>query len=362
MFVMTDVVGSTALWETHGDSMRAALEVHDDLVHGAMESAGGRVFKHTGDGMIATFDEADGAVAGALRALDALNGGEWGDTGPLEVRVSVHAGTASQRDGDFFGPPVNKVARINGIGHGGQVLVSDVARQLMSDPAGTDLGVHQLRDLSEPVRLWQLDDGDHPALRTLKKARHNLPVMSTEFIGRQAEVDELRSLVDRHRLVTITGVGGCGKTRLAVEVGAAMADKFPGGVWFADLTAERDGDKVGDRVNAALGVFESLGSKHSGPVDVLDEATAGLATLVIVDNCEHLIDDVAEFAETVLAQASSVSVLATSREALSVDGERVWRIPNLHDAAVELFVDRAAASGVVGLGSSGSDRGDLCPA
>jgi predicted ATPase len=128
-----------------------------------------------------------------------------------------------------------------------------------------------------------------------------------------------------------------------------MADKFPGGVWFADLTAERDGDKVGDRVNAALGVVEPLESQHSGPVGVLDEATAGLATLVIIDNCEHLIDDVAEFAETVLAQASAVSVLTTSREALSVDGERVWRIPNLSDAAVELFVDRATAAGVSGL-------------
>jgi predicted ATPase/class 3 adenylate cyclase len=349
VFVMTDVVGSTALWESHGDVMRDALEVHDELVHGAVESAGGRVFKHTGDGMIAAFDEADGAVSGALDAVEALAGGAWGATGPLEVRVSVHAGTASERDGDYFGSPVNKVARINGVGHGGQVLVSDVARQLMSRPAGVDLGVHQLRDLLEPVRLWQLDDGDHGSLRTLKKARHNLPVMSTEFIGRQAEIDELRALFGHHRLVTITGVGGCGKTRLAVEVGAAMADKFPGGVWFADLTSERDGDKVGDRVNAALGVVEPLSSEHAGPVGVLDEATAGLATLVIVDNCEHLIDDVAEFAEAVLAQAPSASVLATSREALSVDGERVWRIPNLHDAAVELFVERATSAGVSGL-------------
>lgn len=187
VFVMTDVVGSTALWETHGDSMRAALEVHDGLVHGAMRSAGGRVFKHTGDGMIAVFDEADSAVAGALNAVGSLTTNQWGDMGPLHVRVSVHAGSASERDGDFFGPPVNQVARINGIGHGGQVLVSDVARQLMYRSAGVDLGVHQLRDLSEPIRLWQLDEGDHPALRTLKQARHNLPVMPTEFIGRQNE-------------------------------------------------------------------------------------------------------------------------------------------------------------------------------
>lgn len=347
VFVMSDVVGSTALWEAHGDAMRVALEVHDGLVHGAVRSAGGRVFKHTGDGMIAVFDDADDAVVAA--AVGALAGGEWADTGPLVIRVSVHVGEASERDGDFFGSPVNRVARINGVGHPGQVLVSDVVRQLMSDPAGVDLGMHQLKDLSDPVRLWQFDDGDHPGLRTLKSARHNLPVMATEFIGRRVEVDELRSLVARHRLVTITGVGGCGKTRLAVEVGAAMADRFPGGVWFGDMTAERDGDKVGSRAIAALGLVQSLGPDAGGPVDVLNEATSGSPTLLIVDNCEHLIDDVADFAAEVLAEASAVTVLATSRESLSVDGEWVWRIPNLHDAAVELFVGRAAAGGVVGL-------------
>jgi class 3 adenylate cyclase len=212
VFVMSDVVGSTALWETHGDAMRSALEIHDRLLHGAIESAGGRVFKHTGDGMIAVFDDADNAVSGAVNAVGALAAGAWGTTGALEVRVSVHAGSASERDGDFFGPPLNKVARINGVGHANQVLVSDVAHQLMLEPSGTDLGVHQLRDLSEPVRLWQLDDGVYPSLRTLKAARHNLPVMPTEFIGRQAEVDELRALIGHHRLVTISGVGGCGKT------------------------------------------------------------------------------------------------------------------------------------------------------
>ena len=360
VFVMSDVVGSTALWEAHGDAMRAALETHDGLVHGAVESAGGRVFKHTGDGMIAVFDDADAAVVAALGAVGALAGGEWGDTGPLEIRVSVHAGAASERGGDFFGPPVNKVARINGIGHPGQVLVSDVARQLMSEPAGVDLGMHQLKDLSDPVRLWQLDHLDHPSLRTLKKARHNLPVMATEFIGRQAEVDELRSLLDQHRLVTITGVGGCGKTRLAVEAGAALADRFPGGVWFADMTTERVGDKVASRAIAALGLIQSVAPDAGGPVDVLNEATAGYRTLLIIDNCEHLIDDVADFAAEVLAEAPDVTVLATSRESLSVDGEWVWRIPNLHDAAVELFVSRASAAGVVGLETHLDQIEEIC--
>lgn len=360
VFVMTDVVGSTALWETHGDAMRAALEMHDSLVHGAMHSAGGRVFKHTGDGMIAVFDEADGAVAGALHAVDALTSSRWGDTGPLRVRVSVHAGSASERDGDFFGPPVNQVARINGVGHSSQVLVSDVARQLMHRPAGVDLGVHQLRDLSEPVRLWQFDEGHHPSLRTLKQARHNLPVMPTEFIGRQGEVDELRALIDHHRLVTISGVGGCGKTRLAIEVAAASADRFPGGVWFVDLTTERDGNQVANRAISALGLSPQAGSNGSGAIGVLSEATADAATLLVVDNCEHLIDDVANFAAAVLASAGAVTVLATSREALNVEGERAWRIPNMHDSAVELFLDRAAAAGINGLDDRHAQVKDIC--
>ncbi len=360
VFVMTDVVGSTALWETHGDSMRAALEMHDDVVHGAMHSAGGRVFKHTGDGMIAVFDEADGAVAGALDAVDALTGSQWGATGPLSVRVSVHAGSASERDGDFFGPPVNQVARINGIGHSGQVLVSDVARQLMSRPAGVDLGVHQLRDLSEPVRLWQFDEGNHPSLRTLKQARHNLPVMPTEFIGRQNEVDELRALVDHHRLVTISGVGGCGKTRLAIEVAAASADRFPGGVWFVDLTTERDGSQVADRAISALGLAPQIDVDGSGAIRALSEATTDTATLLVVDNCEHLIDDVADFATAVLSAAEAVTILATSREALNVDGERAWRIPNMHDSAVELFLDRATAAGISGLDDRHTQIKDIC--
>ena len=343
-----------------GEDMRAALETHDRLVHGAIEAAGGRVFKHTGDGMIAVFNDVDDAVAGSIRALKALADDSWGPTGALEIRVSVHAGSASERDGDFFGPPVNKVARINGIGNSGQVLVSDVARQLMADPAGIDLGVHQLRDLSEPVRLWQLDDGEHPSLRTLKQARHNLPVMPTEFIGRQSEIDELRALIDHHRLVTISGVGGCGKTRNAVEVAAASADRFPGRVWFVDLTTERDGDNIGNRAIGALGLTVQLGTDAGGPIDVLNEATASAATLLVIDNCEHLIDDVADIAADVLTSAAAVTVLATSREALNVDGERAWRIPNMHDTAVEPFVDRATAAGVTGLDHHHGQIEDIC--
>lgn len=359
---MTDVVGSTVLWEVHGAAMRASLEQHDRIVDEALTDSGGRVFKHTGDGMIAVFDDADAAVAGSLLAVAGLAAASWGETGPLEVRVSVHAGQASERDGDFFGPPLNKAARINGVAHGGQVLVSDVVRQLMSKPAGVDLGEHQLRDLSEPIRLWQVDEGSHPPLRTLVKSRHNLPVMPTEFIGRRAEIDELRNLVKVNRLVTITGVGGCGKTRAALEAAAASADAFMGGVWFVDLTAEHDASAIGPRALSALGLAQPLSGDYADSLVALAEATRGFATLMVLDNCEHLIDDVAEFAERVLAEAPSVTMLATSREPLSVDGERVWRIPNLHDAAVELFLDRAAGVGVTDLGTQLDVIEQICAA
>ncbi len=349
VFVMTDVVGSTAAWEAHGEAMRVALEQHDVLVLDAVVSAGGRRFKHTGDGMIAVFDGADAAALAASAAVAALAEAQWGETGPLEVRVSIHAGVSAERDGDHFGPPVNKVARINGVGHSGQILMSDVAHQLMTKAIGRDLGTHQLKDLSEPLGLWQLDDGDHPPLRTLKRARHNLPVMPTEFIGRRDEVAELRKMVSQHRLVTITGVGGCGKTRLALEVAAAVADQFPGGVWFADLTTERDGAQVAGRTVAALGLSPSMGEGAPGPVALLSEATAGSPTLLVVDNCEHLIEDVADLAAEILVEAADVTMLATSRESLSIDGEWVWRVPNMNDAAVELFVSRASATGVGGL-------------
>jgi predicted ATPase/class 3 adenylate cyclase len=347
VFVMTDVVGSTALWEAHGDLMPDALAQHDQIVHGAMADQGGTVFKHTGDGMIAAFTDSDAAVRAALNALDALTAAGWGPTGALQIRVAIHAGAATERGGDYFGPPVNRVARINAIAHPGQVLVSDVARQLMTSAQGVDLGEHQLRDVAEPVRLWQLDDGEHPPVRALVRSRHNLPRMATEFVGRRSELDELCGLLAERQVVTIAGVGGCGKTRLAIEAAAAVANDYPGGVWFTDLTTERDGERVADRVLGSLGV--NPGGDGRSTASLLREATGDDDTLLVVDNCEHLVDDVAELAEELLADAPSVTVLATSREPLSIDGERVWRIPNLRDGATDLFVARATSAGATGL-------------
>lgn len=345
VFVMTDVVGSTALWERHGPAMDDALLLHDRIVHGTMKASGGRVFKHTGDGMIAAFSEADAAAQAALRSTAELASARWGATGELSVRVSVHAGRAVERGDDFFGNPVNQVARINGVGHGGQILASDASLRLMTAPNATDLGHHQLKDLAEPMHLWQLDSGGHPPLRSLVVARHNLPRQLTDFLGRANEVVEVAGLLSSGPLVTITGMGGCGKTRLALEVAATVAPRFSGGTWFADLTPIRHPDQIGAVIIEALGLPVQARAAIDDVVRALDEAVGADPTLLIIDNCEHLVVDVGDFIGQLLASLPTVTVLATSREALSIPGERAWRIPSLDSASVELFLNRASATG-----------------
>ena len=344
VFVMTDVVGSTSLWETHGDAMAEALAAHDDVVHAAMSASGGRVFKHTGDGMIAAFAEsdADAAVVAALGAVGQLAAIPWGPTGPLQIRTSIHAGVATGRDGDFFGPPVNRVARINGVAQPGQVLASGAARALLRTPIGRDLGVHQLRDLSEPILLWQLDDGDHPPLATLQTSLHNLPRQASEFIGREHAIRDVAGLIGDHRLVTITGMGGCGKTRLALEAAATLPGEFPGGVWFVDLTTVGDDEGVAFRTIEAIGLSLGGGIGANITPDVaLSDYLGRRPSLVVLDNCEHVIDASAELADLILSTTDATRVLATSREPLSIDGERVWRVPSLTDDAPALFIERA---------------------
>ena len=348
VFLMTDVVGSTALWEHFGDEMPDVLAHHDDLVHGAVGAASGTVFKHTGDGMIAVFDNSDAAVGAAAHALAALASADWSPLDGIRIRCSIHAGPATERDGDYFGPSLNRVARINGAAHPDQVLVSDTARQLMSQPAGVDLGEHQLRDLGHPVRLWQFDDGEHPPLATMQTGLHNLPTQLTEFVGRHEEIAQLSELLDQHRLITLTGVGGCGKTRLAMELGAMVSERFPGGVWFVDLRSVEDRDQIVQQIAAAIGLLAGGGAGTGDDLtDLVIEYAGREPTLVILDNCEHVVDDAADVAERLLQRAAELRIVATTREALAVEGERVWRIPSLgaeSGEARELFVTRALAA------------------
>lgn len=348
VFLMTDVVGSTALWELHENLMPTVLARHDEIVHGAVSDAGGRVFKHTGDGMIAMFDDGEPAIGAARAACGALAGESWSVPDGIRIRTSLHAGPATERDGDFFGPALNRVARINGVAHPDQIIASDVVHRLSPDPAGIDLGEHQLRDLGERVRLWQLDDGSHPPLRSMRSDLNNLPVQLTEFIGRQAEVERLDGLLGDHRLVTISGMGGCGKTRIALEVAADVSARFDGGTWLADLRSAADPDEIVQQVAGAIGLVGG-GASEGGRrlIDVIVEYVERAPTLVVLDNCEHLVDDAADVADELLRSSPNLTILATSREALGTEGERVWRIPSMgadSGEARELFLARATAA------------------
>ena len=334
-FLLTDIAGSTRLWEEHGDAMGAALAIHDELLREAITSNGGVVVKSMGDGMLAVFERAGSAVDAALRAQRALRDTAWGPTGPLRVRMAIHAGTAESREGDFFGQALNRDARILAIGHGGQVLLSAVAAALTRDrlPPDVDLldlGSHRLRDLDRPEQVFQVAAADmpreFPALRSLSTRRSNLPVPLTSFVGRQRELAEVDRLLERGRLVTLIGTGGTGKTRLMLEVAGRIAQRFEDGVWLAELAPLADAGEIGPEIARALGVSELPGRPA---VDVVADFVASKELLLVLDNAEHLIDGVARLAERLLAAAPGLRILTTSREALAVPGEAVVQVPSL---------------------------------
>jgi predicted ATPase/class 3 adenylate cyclase len=362
-FLFTDVEGSTRLWEEHPDAMRPALAEHDELIRGAVEAHGGHVVKTTGDGVHAAFATADDGVCAAIDAQRALVAHGWGETGELQVRMGLHTGAAEVRDGDYYGSSLNRAARLMSVGHGGQVLLSGVTADLVRDglPAGVelrDLGEHTLRDLGRPERVHQLEHPDlarnFPRLRTLDAFPTNLPLQVNSFIGREAELARVVAALTDHRVVTLTGVGGIGKTRLALHAAAEALPSYPDGAWLCELAGVRDADAVVPAVAATLGVTERPGMS-------LDESLISFLRtqrlLLVLDNCEHLLDGAASLADTIEHSCSDVVVLATSREPLTIDGERVLGVRSLatpeQDAAFEeavradtvrLFVERAQAA------------------
>ncbi len=334
-FLLTDIAGSTRLWEEHGDSMGAALAVHDELLRAAITAHGGMVVKTMGDGMLAVFATALEAVEGSLDAQGRLRDTAWGATGPLRVRMAIHSGIAESREGDFFGQALNRDARILAIGHGGQVLLSAAATALARDllPAGVellDLGSHRLRDLDRPEQVFQLAahglDRDFPPLRSLSTRRSNLPVPLTSFVGRQRELADVDRLLERNRLVTLIGTGGTGKTRLMIEVAGRVAQRFEDGVWLAELAPLADEGEVAPEIARALGVSELPGRPT---LEVVVEFLAFKELLLVLDNAEHLIEGVARISERLLATAPLLRILTTSREALAVPGEAVVQVPSL---------------------------------
>ena len=236
-FLFTDIEGSTRLWEEHGDAMAAALARHDEILNQAVAQAGGSVLKTTGDGMIAVFDSVSDSLSAAVDSQGGLEQEQWGPTGPLRVRMGIHSGDTESREGDYFGPAMNRAARIMAAGHGGQVLVSGTASASGYLPPGVqlrDLGMHRLKDLTEPEHLYQvIHEGlrsDFPAPRTLDGRPNNLPQQATEFLGREDELEAIHLMLESPttRLLTITGPGGAGKTRIGLQVAADELDRFPG--------------------------------------------------------------------------------------------------------------------------------------
>ena len=282
---------------------------------------GGWLFKHTGDGVCAAFASPRSAVDAAVAAQRALE---------LPVRMGLATGEAELRDGDYFGAVLNRAARVMAAGHGGQVLLADSTAGLLSGVDLVDLGPRRLRDLPTPIGMYQVRAAglraEFPALRALDASPGNLRAATTSFIGRESEVAELQAAVKAHRLVTLTGVGGVGKTRLAVEVAARLADEFPDGVWFFELAAVTDPAAIPDAVAAVLGITQQPGKSVSESVAA---ALEGRVRLLVFDNCEHVVDSVADLVEAILAASATVTILATSREGVGVGDEQLWRVPSL---------------------------------
>ena len=360
-FLFSDIEGSTRRWQEHGPAMGDALKVHDATVAEAVESAGGRVFKHTGDGVCAVFSSAGGALAAAVgiqRGLDEL---DFSAVGGLAVRVGVHTGEAEEIGGDFFGPALNRTARLMGLAHGGQVLLSDATAALVGDAhvPGVELiplGEHVLRDIARPERVHQLIAPglrrEVPPLRS-GPATGNLPEPRTAFVGRADALARLAALLSERRLVTLVGVGGTGKTRLAVEVAHRLAPEFPAGVYFADLSPLTDGSLLFPTLAVALGLAVAEGG-NTAIADTVVDFLRPRRSLVVLDNCEQIVDDCAEAVDRLLDSCPDLVVLATSREALDVEGEHSWPVTSLSvpeeggdvaaSEAVQLFADRARAA------------------
>ena len=339
-FLFTDIEGSTRLWEEHADRMGPALAQHDRLLRASVDAHGGNVIKTTGDGMLAVFADAVTAIDAAVAAQRALRDATWGDIGQLRVRMALHAGAAEARDGDYFGPALNRVARILAIAHGGQIICSAVAAVLARDglPASIellDLGSHRLRDIDRPEQVYQVVVDDlarqFPPLRSLSTRRSNLPVQLTSFVGRDKELAELATLIDRHRLVTLIGTGGTGKTRLMLEAAGRLLDRYADGVWVAELAPLGDPSQIPSEVARAIGSPEVPGVPALATVT---EFVADKDLLLLLDNAEHLVDGVARFAERLLASAPGLRILTTSREALAVPGEAVLQLRSLSCPAV----------------------------
>jgi predicted ATPase/class 3 adenylate cyclase/Tfp pilus assembly protein PilF len=366
-FLMTDIAGSTRLWEEQPDAMREALARHDALLTACIEAHDGTVLKSRGEGdsFFTAFARASDAVAAACTLQRELGGEPWPTPEPLRVRVALHTGEAELREGDYYGATVNRCARLRAVAHGGQILLTGATQELVQDdlPAGAalrDLGTHRLRDLQRPERVFQITHPDLPAdwppLASLDARPNNLPQQVTTFIGREQEMVAVKRLLESARLLTLTGAGGTGKTRLALQAAAELLQEYPDGVWLVELAPLAEPALVPQTVATVLGVREQPGQSLTSAIV---EAVQPRRLLLVLDNCEHLLVACAQLADTLLHQCPQVKLLASSRESLGITGEQTYRVPSLTlpdvrrlppvgrliaYEAVRLFIDRAVLS------------------
>jgi predicted ATPase/class 3 adenylate cyclase len=362
-FLFTDIEGSTILAQEHPEAMKTSLARHNDILRTAIETNGGYVFQIVGDSFCAAFHRPGDALKAAVKAQIDLSQAAWGDAA-IKVRMGIHTGEAEvQSSGDYQGYlALSRVQRLMSAGHGGQVLISQVTQELACDdlPKGTslqDMGERRLKDLMRPEHIYQLNIAglatEFPALKTLDKYRHNLPAQLTSFIGREKEIAEIKKALSEHRLVTLTGSGGAGKTRLSLQVTEDVLDSFPNGIWLVELAPLTEPSLIPQTILSAAGIQAQQGYlAMERLIDFLREKTS----LLVLDNCEHLLEACARLVETLLNAAPNLRVLASSREALGVKGEQAWRIPSLSTPdikylppfeqllqyeSVRLFIDRA---------------------
>ncbi len=340
--------------------MRAAMTRHDAMLRHAVAEASGKVFKNSGDGLCAVFADVPAALRAAQNGQAALQSHDFAEIGGMRVRMAVHVGPAEARDHDYFGPPLNRTARLLAAGHGGQILLSAAAAEkaglYLPRFALRDLGQHRLRDLAAAEHVFQFLapdlPHDFPVLRSLDSMPNNLPRQATSFIGRDEELASLAGLLARNRLVTLLGSGGLGKTRLSLQLSAACLDRFADGVWFVELAPLTQAAQIAEAAAVVLGLSGNA-IANASVVTYLKYQRL----LLILDNCEHLIGGAAALADAILTACPHVTLLATSREPLRVQGEQIFPVPTLSvprhspglsvdeamaHAAISLFVERAA--------------------
>ncbi len=338
-FLFTDIEGSTRRWEAGPQQMSRALTDHDGVLREVIANHGGWLFKHTGDGVCAAFASPRAAVDAAVAAQRTLE---------LPVRMGIATGEAELRGADYFGTVLNRASRVMACGHGGQILVDGLTAGLVNGVHLVELGPRRLRDITKPVDIFQVQApglrAEFPALTTLDPAHGNLRPYTTSFVGRERDLADVCAAVRARRLVTLTGFGGVGKTRLALEVAERLAGDFPDGVWVTAFAAVGDPAAVPDAVAAVLGIKQQPGMTLAESVATTLE---GRSRLLVLDNCEHVLDAAADLIEAILSQSATVHILATSREGLGVDHEQLWPVPSLEadtgvdSVAATLFVERA---------------------